>query len=104
ESVWPDLPDAGQQLPRKTDGVLFEVIAEGKVAQHLEERMVPERWPDVVEVVVFTADTHALLSGGGALIVSLFSAQKRVFELVHPRVGEEESRIVGRYERRAGDN
>src|SRR4030095_9412160 len=75
ESVWRDLPDAGQQLPRKADGVLFEVIAEGEVAQHLEERMVPERRADVVEIVVLAADAHTLLRRGRACVLALLAAQ-----------------------------
>ena len=57
------LPLLRQQLPRVGDRVLLEVVAEGEVAQHLEERVVAERGADVVEVVVLAADAHALLRG-----------------------------------------
>src|SRR5690349_20881184 len=32
-----------EQVPRKTDRVFFEVIAERKVPEHLEKRMMPRR-------------------------------------------------------------
>ena len=49
----------------KRDRVLLEVVAEGEVAQHLEERVVPRGAADVLEVVVLAAGAHALLGGGG---------------------------------------
>ena len=42
---------AGQQLPRVVDRTFLEVIAEGEVAVHLEERAVTGRLADVVDVV-----------------------------------------------------
>ena len=53
---------ASQQLPRVVDGTFLEVIAEGEVAVHLEERAVTGRLADVVDVV--RAD--ALLNRRGA--------------------------------------
>src|SRR5207249_12018425 len=38
------------QLPGKRDGVFFEVIAKGKVAQHLKERMMPPRVTNIVQI------------------------------------------------------
>ena len=51
---------------------------------------------------MLAADPHALLRGGGPLVVALLPAQEHVLELVHPRVGEQQRRVVGRDERRAG--
>ena len=65
----------GDQLPGEVDGFGFEVIAEREVAQHLEERVVPARVADVIQIVVLAAGAHALLRGGGALVVALFLAQ-----------------------------
>jgi hypothetical protein len=59
-----EAPDLGQQRPGEGDGVTLEVVAKGEVPQHLEERVMPERRPDVVEVVVLAADAHALLGAG----------------------------------------
>ena len=53
---------ASQQLPRVVDGTFLEVIAEGEVTVHLEERAVTGRLADVVDVV--RAD--ALLNRRGA--------------------------------------
>ena len=59
----------------------------------------PERRPDVVEVVVFAADAHALLHGCRPLVGALLFAEEQVLELVHPGVREEQRGVVARYER-----
>src|SRR3569833_1566790 len=51
QSIGVELQRSGQILPRKTDRVAREVVAEGEVAQHLEERMVPRGVTYVLEVV-----------------------------------------------------
>ena len=97
-------PDLGQHRPREPDRVFLEVVAEREVAEHLEERVVPVRRPDVVEIVVLAADAHALLRGRGAAVVAALAAQEHVLELVHPRVGEQQGGVVGRDQRRAGSD
>ncbi len=62
----------------------------------------PERRPDVVEVVVLAADAHALLRRRRPLVVARLLPQEHVLELVHPGVGEEQRRVVVGHERRAG--
>ena len=64
----------------------------------------PERRPDVVEVVVLAADAHALLRRRRARVGALLAAEERVLELVHPGVGEEQRRVVARHERGARDD
>ncbi len=64
----------------------------------------PERRPDVVEVVVLAADAHALLRRRRARVGALLAPEEDVLELVHPRVGEEQRRVVARHERRARDD
>ncbi len=54
----------GQELPAEPDRVLLEVVAEGEVAQHLEEGVVPGGAADVLQVIVLAAGPHALLGGG----------------------------------------
>jgi len=88
------LPAVDQQVPGVLNGLALEVIAKRKVAQHLEERVVPWAWPDVVEIVVLTADAHALLAGGRALIGSLLHAQEDIFELDHAGVDQQQRWIV----------
>ena len=61
-----------------------------------------ERMTDILEVVVFAAYAHALLTRGGSLVWASFVPQKNVFELVHARVGKQERGIIEGYERRTG--
>ena len=58
EAVLAVLARAGQQVPREIDGTFLEVIAEGEVAVHLEERAVTGRLADVVDVVRANALLH----------------------------------------------
>src|SRR5439155_12109602 len=44
---------------------------------------------------------HAFLRARSPCIVALFLPQEDVLELIHPRVGEQQRRIVGRNQRRA---
>ena len=93
-----------EQLPGECDGVLLEIVAEGKIAQHLKESVMAAGVADVVEIVMFAARADALLRGGGAGIIALFLAGEDLFELVHAGVGEEQRRIVGRDQRRAAND
>ena len=99
QPVRSQLPHRRQQLPRERDRFLLEVVAEREIAEHLEERVMPQRRPDVVEVVVLAADAHALLRRRRARVGALLLAEEDVLELVHPGVGEEQRRIVARHQR-----
>jgi hypothetical protein len=63
-----------------------------------------QRWTNGIEIVVFAADAHALLRGRGAHVITLFSTEKHVLELIHPGVGEQQRRIVSWNEGRAGND
>ena len=89
----------GDQLPGVRDGFALEIIAEGEIAQHLEKRVMTPRVADVVQIVVLAAGAHAFLRRRRARVVPLLDAQKHVLELVHPRVGEQQRRVVGRHQR-----
>ena len=104
EPVLRQLPLIGKERPGKGERLLLEVVTEREVAEHLEEGVVAQGGPDVVEVVVLAADAHALLGRGGARVVAALLAEKKVLELVHPRVGEQERRVLVRDQRRAGDD
>ena len=104
QPVGRQLPDLGQQLPGEPDRLGLEVVAEREVAEHLEEGVMAQRRPDVLEVVVLAADAHALLRAGRPAIVAALLAEEAVLELVHPGVGEQQRRVVGRHERRTGDD
>src|SRR2546421_72435 len=83
-----------QKFEGEAYGVALEVVAEGEVAEHLEEGVV-RRVAHVVEVVVFASGAQALLRRGRARVVALLRAEERVLELVHPSVGEQQGRVVG---------
>ncbi len=97
-----EVPRGGEQLPGEANRLVLEVVAKREVSEHLEERVMPQRRPDVVEVVVFAADPHALLRRRRPPIVTPFLAEKQVLELIHPRIREQQGGIVGRDERRRG--
>src|SRR5690606_35543189 len=46
---------AGDELPGEADGVALEVVAERKVAEHLEERVVAPGKAHLLEIVVLAA-------------------------------------------------
>ena len=86
-------PDLRQEFPSPFNGFFLEVVAEGPVAEHLEEGVVVGVVADVFEVVVFTAGADALLRVGcaGWAVGCRLAAEKVGHELVHPGVGEEQS-------------
>ena len=90
------------QPPGELDRALLEVVAEGEVAEHLEEGVVARGVADIVEVVVLAARAHALLRGGGALVGPGLGAGEDVLELHHAGVGEHQRRVVARHERARG--
>ncbi len=90
----------GDELPGQRDRALLEVVAEGEVAEHLEERVMPVGVADVVEVVVLAAGAHALLRGGGAGIGARLLAGEHVLELHHAGGREHQGRVVARHQRR----
>ncbi len=90
----------GQELPAEGDGVLLEVVAEGEIAQHLEEGMVAGGPAHVLEVVVLAAGADALLGGDRPDVVAPLLAEEDGLELVHPGIGEEERGVLGGDERR----
>ena len=93
-----------QELPGVGDRVGLEVVAEGEVAEHLEEGVVARGAPDVLQVVVLAAGADALLRGRGAGVGAPVLAEEDVLELDHPGVGEQQRRVLGRHERRGADH
>src|SRR5215467_8386722 len=100
EAVLGEAEVAGEELPAELDGVFLEVIAEGEIAQHLEEGVVPGGPAHVLEIVVLASRPHALLRGGSAHVVARLLAEEHALELDHARVGEEQRRVLGGHERR----
>ncbi len=104
QAVLGQAPFLGHQLPGKLDRERLEVVAEGEVAQHLEEGVMPGGVADIVEIVVLAAGAHDFLRRGGALVVALLDAGEQVLELDHAGIGEQQRRVVMRHQRRGGDD
>ena len=94
KAVLIDAHHLGEELPTVGDSLTLEVVAEAPVAQHLEHGVVVGVATDLLDVVVLAADTQALLSIADARPLRLRVAEEDVFELVHARIGEHESRVV----------
>src|ERR1039458_6302919 len=94
----------GDELPGEADRLGLEVVAEGKIAEHLEERVMARGVADLLEVVVLSAGAHALLARGRAAIAvgRRLVTEEYLLELHHPRVGEQQGGIVAGNERRTG--
>src|SRR5690606_35962778 len=93
-----------QELPGEGNCLALEIIAEAEVAEHLEKRVMTGRVAYVFEVVVLASGAHAALGGDGAIVAALVLAQEDVLELHHAGVGEQQRRVIGRHQRRAGDD
>ncbi len=76
------------QVPGKLDRALLEIVAEGEVAEHLEEGVVARGIADIVEVVVLAAGAHAFLRGDRRGIGTRLKAREDVLELHHAGIGE----------------
>jgi hypothetical protein len=76
------------------DCIFLEIVAEGKVPQHLKKRMMPVRMTYIFKIVMLAAYAHAFLAGSCALIRSDFVSQKNIFELVHSCICKQECRIT----------
>ncbi len=89
-----------RELPRELDRLALEVVAEREVPEHLEERQVPCRVADVVDV----DRPEALLTARQPLRRRLFLAEEVRLQRVHPRDRQERRGIVrGGHERGGGD-
>src|SRR5262249_7520374 len=94
----------GEQFPGEVDRLGFEVVAEGEIAQHLEEGVMTAGVADVFEIVVLAAGADALLRSGRTAVVALFEPEEDVLELIHAGIGEQQGRIVRGHERGASDH
>ena len=89
----------GDQVPGKFNRIGLEIVAEGEIAEHFEERVVARGVADVIEIVVLAASAYAFLRGCSAGVGALFNAGEDILELDHPGVGEHQGGIVPRHER-----
>ena len=65
------------------DRLALEVVAEAPVAEHLEERVVARRPPDLLEVVVLAGDPQAPLVVDGPGVRALLGPGQDILELDH---------------------
>ena len=79
------------------DRVLFEVIAEGKIAQHFKKRMMPRGIADIVEIIMFATRPNAFLARYSARNGAAFKARKHVLKGHHARIDEHQCRVVIRH-------
>ena len=93
---------AAQKIPSVAYGLLLEIIAEAEIAQHLKEGVVAGRAADILQVVMLAPGPQTTLGGGGAGAGALFAAKKRLLELHHAGVSEQQGRVIGGHQRRTG--
>jgi hypothetical protein len=104
EPVFVQLQIPGEKFPGIGYRFLLEVIAEGKVAEHLEKGVMPGGATDIFQVVVFAAGPNAFLRTAGPGVVPVLQTEEQVLELVHAGIGEQQRRVILRYEVRTGDD
>ena len=90
---------ARQQGPGVLDRLWLEVVAEGEIAQHLEEGVVARGVAHIVEVIVLAARADAFLRRRRGGIGALFLAGEDVLELHHAGIREHQRRVVARHQR-----
>ena len=88
----------GQKLPRPVDGFPLEVVAEGKVAQHLKISAVAGGLADVLNV----GSADALLTGGDTTARRLLLPGEPGLHGAHAGVDKKKRRVVLRDQREAG--
>ena len=86
----------------RRDRLALEIVAEGEVAEHLEEGVVAGRGADLLQVVVLAGDAQDLLGGGGAAVGACLQAEEGVLERDHPGVGEQQGGVAAGDQRCAG--
>ena len=67
----PQVVLTGHPFPGILDRLFLEVVPEGKVAQHLEEGVVPLGVADFLQVVVLPPCTHAFLDGDSLFVIPI---------------------------------
>ncbi len=88
--VQPHPLGGGQKLPGPVDGLLFEVVAKGEIAQHLEIGAVAVGVADVLNV----PGADALLAGGDPVAGRLLLPGEEGLHGSHARVDEQQGRVV----------
>src|SRR3989442_3572076 len=90
----PVLP--GHPLPGVVDRLALEVVAEGEVAEHLEEGVVSRGVAHLLQIIVFPPGAHAFLAGHGSGVSAPLESLEHPLELHHPGGGEQQGGVVRR--------
>ena len=85
-----------KKFPRKLNSLSLEIITERKIAQHLKKRVMTSGIAHVLQIVVLATRSYTSLGTGRPGPIPLFISKKYVLELNHTRIGEQQSRIIGR--------
>ena len=94
ESFWVESKNLCHQFPRPWDGVFFEVITKTEIAQHLEKDKVSLCAAHIVEVVVLSTSSNALLDRDSPVVRSDFITHEVRLERHHSGHREEQRRVV----------
>ena len=96
------IPDFREKFPRHLDRAVFEIAAEGPVAEHFKKRVVSTAAAHIIQIIVLAPGADTFLRVDGPAVRPLFLSQKNRFELVHARIGEKQGRIFMRHHGRTG--
>src|SRR5690606_10179636 len=94
----------GPEVPGGLAGLALDVVATTEVAQHLEEGVMAGGVARGLEIVVLAAGPNAFLGTGRPVLGAPVEADEDVRELLDPRVGEQQGRVVGRNDRTRGND
>ena len=97
------MPDVDQQFPRPLNGFFFEIIAEGPVAEHFEERMMVRIKTDLFQIVVLSAGADTFLRVGHPRVFRRLLPEKIRHERVHAGIGKEQIRCFRKQRIRRND-
>ena len=78
------------------DRLLLEVIAEAEISEHFEERVMPRRVADIVQIVVLAPGADAFLRRRRPVVRPPLLPGEHVLELNHAAIGEQQRRVVAR--------
>jgi hypothetical protein len=94
ESFWIKTKNLSHKFPRPRDGVFLEVITKTKVAQHLEKHKVAFCAAHIVEVVVLSSSSDALLDSDSPVVRSDFVTHEVGLEGHHSGHSEEQRGVM----------
>ena len=85
------------------DSFIFEIIAEGEIAEHFKKSMMSTGVSYVFEIVVFSTYTHTFLACSRFLIGYRLISEENVLELVHSGIRKKKRWIIEGDQGRAGN-